>query len=199
MIPPAGRPARPPRVARLTVIGVGNPYGGDDAAGVAVVGALARRWSTRCEVRFVLLDGEPTRLVDAWRGGDEVWVLDAMVSGRPAGTLEEVDADRVAELGSSGRAGTHGTGVGEAIALGRALDVLPGTLRVFGIEGVAFGPGPGLSPALATAIGQVVDTLDDAVRDRVRVVPPPTLTRSGSLRRRRSRRPSGRGGGGRRA
>lgn len=199
MTPSAGRPARSPRVPRLTVIGVGNPYGGDDAAGVAVVGALAQRWRTRSEVQFVLLDGEPTRLVDAWRSGDEVWVLDAMMSGRPAGTLEEVDADRVAELGSIGRAGTHGTGIGEAIALGRALDVLPGTLRVFGIEGVAFGPGPGLSPALATAIGRVVDALDDAVRDRVADVGPPTSTRAGSLRRRRPRRPSGRGGGGRRA
>lgn len=199
MTPAAREPARSSRAPRLTVIGVGNPYGGDDAAGVAVVGALARRWSTRCEVRFVLLDGEPTRLVDAWRGADEVWVLDAMVSGRPAGTLEEVDADRVAELGSTGRAGTNGTGVGEAIALGRALDVLPGTLRVFGIEGVAFGPGPGLSLALATAIGRVVDALDEAVHDRLGGIPPPPATRVRQIRPRRPRRPSGRGGGGRRA
>jgi len=46
------------------VIGVGNPWRGDDAAGLAVARLL--RGTVSPEVEVLEREGEPTGLVDAW-------------------------------------------------------------------------------------------------------------------------------------
>lgn len=137
----------------VTVIGIGNPYRRDDGAAAAVLArleellraGLGEEWERR--VRLVELDGESVRLVQAWEGSDDVWIVDAVRSGRPPGTVHEVDATRLAELDDTGRrlGGGHLMGLAEAVDLARALDRLPGRLRVLGIEGADFDNGVGLT------------------------------------------------------
>ena len=156
----------------VTLVAVGNAFATDDRVALLVATTLATRWRNDPRVRFVELDGEPTRILDAWRGSREGWVVDAMSSGAPAGCIEELDPDAVAvSTVGAGRRGTHAAGVGEAIALGRALGALPPRVRVFGIEGAHFGPGDQLSPALTgLAFAAVVESLDQTLREALRPV-----------------------------
>lgn len=166
------RRARSP-AASIVVIGVGNTFRRDDGVGAHVVAALGQRFSALVEqpATLVELDGEPTRIVDAWSGARAAFVVDAT---RPRGR-----AGRVRRLvASSGRSvggapppgehrggGTHGGGVAEAVALGRALGRLPDRLVIYGIEAADTTDGCGLSPAVAAAAATVVERLADELID----------------------------------
>jgi hydrogenase maturation protease len=118
------------------VIGVGNPWRGDDRAGLEV----ARR------VGGLEHEGDCTRLVDAWDGQDEVAVVDAAASGAPPGTIHRIDARAGPLPAAMLRSSTHAFGVADAIELARALGRLPPRLHVYAIEGSDFAIGAGLSP-----------------------------------------------------
>ncbi len=151
----------------LTVIAIGNTFATDDGVALAAIDALRTQWAGHPDLMLIALDGEPARLVEAWRGREAVWVLDAMTSGRPAGSVVEIGLD---ELPVGARrpvtsGGTHGTGVAEAIALGTTLAALPCQLRIFGIEGVDFAPGHRLGRSLTAVFEAVVNELDRMLRD----------------------------------
>jgi hydrogenase maturation protease len=152
--------------SRTLVIGVGNAFRRDDGVGAAAVERLRQRapgGRAADDVQVLCLDGEPTRLIDAWDGAERTVVVDAVRSGAAPGTVQRVevdlDGDDVASQlpGSRFGASSHSAGIAEAVALGRVLGRLPHRLVVFGVEGEDFGPGPGLSPAVQTALGTVTD------------------------------------------
>jgi hydrogenase maturation protease len=134
----------------LRVIGCGNRARGDDAAGILVAERL-RELGVEAES----LSGETTALLEAWRGSDEVIVVDAVVSGAPCGTVHVWDSPQPLALGGF-PASTHGMGVLEAINLARTLGCLPRRLRLYGIEARQFSFGGALSPELLGAVEKVV-------------------------------------------
>jgi hydrogenase maturation protease len=125
------------------VIGVGNPFRGDDGVGHRVVELIAEVQESEArgprpprgrplDVRWS--DGEPSRLIDDWRAVDVCVVVDAMVTGAKPATS------------------SHGSGVAEAVALGTALDDLPRRLLVVGVEVAHVADGEGLSGPLQAAV-----------------------------------------------
>ena len=131
--------------AQLIVIGVGNAWRSDDAAGLAV----ARR------VGGLEHEGECVALLDAWGPEDDVAIVDAASSGAPPGTIHRLDPlDRPLPAGLLSSS-THAIGVPDAIELARALDRLPRSLRVYAIEGESFEVGTGLSPAVGRAVREL--------------------------------------------
>jgi hydrogenase maturation protease len=102
------------------VIGIGNRRRSDDAAGLEVVARL--RGALPEEIELLEPEGEPTSLIDAWRGADAAWVVDAVSSGAPAGTIE---AARL-ELGE-----TLTPDVAEAV--GRAADAVRGEILAWAV------------------------------------------------------------------
>ena len=135
--------------APALVIGVGNPWRGDDGAGIEV----ARR------VRGVPFEGDGTGLVDAWAGADEVVVVDAAAPGAAPGTIHRFDAAAAPLPAHRLRSSSHHFGVADAIELARSLDRLPRALRVYAVEGEDFGAGPTLSPAVRQAVDELVAEL----------------------------------------
>jgi hydrogenase maturation protease len=144
-----------PRTAPL-VIGVGNPWRGDDAVGPRTIEALARLGDhDRLDADLLTLGGEPARLVAAWQGRALVVVVDAIVTGQPPGTVHVItDLDRLSS--ETADVSSHGGGIAEAVALGRALEQLPDQLLVVGVEPAAVGHGDGLSPLVAASVDAVV-------------------------------------------
>jgi hydrogenase maturation protease len=142
---------------RVVVIGVGNPYRGDDAAGLAVAERLQ---SLVCEGVLVLpCEQEPTRIIDAWKEARAAVVVDAVQSGADPGTLHRVDASRKPVPASVFRSSTHAFGVGETIELARALGRLPERIVVYGVEGATFAAGVGLTPQVETAVAGLVEAV----------------------------------------
>jgi hydrogenase maturation protease len=150
------------------VIGIGNEFRRDDGAGPAVIGQLRGR--VPADVRLVVTDGEPTRLIDAWTGAALAVVVDAVrVLGSEPPHPGQVHRFVVDRLGTAaGQAATsHGFGLGDAVALAMALDRMPGRLIVHAIEAADLTQGPGLTPAVAAAVEIVaLAILDDLAASR---------------------------------
>jgi hydrogenase maturation protease len=153
--PPVTMPPAPRH--RAVVIGVGNKFRRDDAAGPAVVAVLAGQ--VPAGVTLAVNDGEPTRMIEAWAGVPLAIVVDA-VRGEPAvpGRLHRLVLDHPA-MGPGGPVSSHGFGLDDAVGLGRALGRMPGSLIVHAVEAGDLSQGAGLTPAVAA----VIDTLAAAV------------------------------------
>jgi len=140
-------------VSAVAVIAVGNPYRHDDGVGPAALSMLRTELP---EVDLFELDGEPTRLLDAWTGRRLAVVVDAVRAGSEPGSIHriEVGVDTVPAPAIQGS--THATGLVEAVAVARALDRLPERLVLFGIEPADLGNGAGLSSAAERALPGLV-------------------------------------------
>jgi hydrogenase maturation protease len=139
------------------VVGVGNAVRADDAVGLAVAREL--RGTLPADVDVVEREGEPTSLIDAWDGAEAVWLVDAVSSGAPPGTVHRVDAAREPLPAGFGRTSTHHFGLPEAVELARAMDRLPERLVVYGVEGASFETGDALTPDVAAAVAGVADAI----------------------------------------
>jgi hydrogenase maturation protease len=144
------------------VIGVGNPYRRDDGVGPAVVERLRER--VPADVRLEESEGEPSHLLELWTDADLAIVVDAVrtADGRP-GRIHRRRVDRAEPAGRS--ASTHRADLGDAIALASAVDRLPGTLVLYGIEVVDTSYGAGLTPPVETAAGEVAGAILARLKD----------------------------------
>jgi len=134
----------------MLIIGCGNRQRGDDGAGLLVAERL-QELGIEAEMRA----GEAADLIEAWQHAYDVIVIDAVLTGAPAGTVQTWDGRQ--SLGSSSpTVSTHGFGVAEAIALAHALDRLPRRLRVYGVEGRSFESGAAISPEVMLGVEEVV-------------------------------------------
>jgi hydrogenase maturation protease len=135
------------------VIGIGNAWGGDDAAGLVVAQRL--RGTLPQEVEVLEREGEPSALIDSWQGADALWLVDAISSGAAPGTLHRVNASEEELPAAVFRGSTHHLGLAEAVELARALGRLPGRTVVYGIEGASFDAGDELSPEVEAAVERI--------------------------------------------
>jgi hydrogenase maturation protease len=131
-------------------IGVGNPFRSDDGAGRLLVQRLSRKIPRG--VKVLEETGDGAELLEAWKGADSVFLVDAVQSGAPPGTIHRLDA-RVEKLPTwFSHSSTHSFGVAEAIELARTIGELPDKLVVYGIEGLDFSAGTELSPDVAEVL-----------------------------------------------
>jgi hydrogenase maturation protease len=143
---------------RPLVIGVGNRHRRDDAVGLVTAEHLAPRLGERA--RVVSFEEESTGLLDLWEGVPLVVVVDALPSRGAPGRIHRF-ADHLAEaLSEPSVTSTHALSLGEVWRLGESLGRLPGRLVVFGVEGAAFEPGIGLSPAVAESVRPVTEAVE---------------------------------------
>ena len=140
---------------RIVLIGVGNPWRGDDGVGRVVVEAAA---AGLVDAEVIESDGEPARLVDAWTGAGVAVVVDAVRSGAPPGTVHTWAGEAALPVAPASP-GTHALGVAEAIALGRAVGRLPRRLVVVGIEAAETSAGQGLSPPVTDAVATAAEVV----------------------------------------
>jgi len=141
------------------VLGIGNLDRGDDAAGPAVArllrGALPR------DVEVAEHGGEAAALLGRLDGVAEAYLVDACVSGAPAGTVQRFDAASTPLPQGLFGLSTHAFGLAEAVELGRALGQLPPRCIVYAIEAGAFEVGEALSPGVEAAVSDVARRIHD--------------------------------------
>jgi hydrogenase maturation protease len=148
--------------AAVLIVGVGNPYRADDAAGLHA----ARRLRCLCPPSVTILehDGEPADLLLAWQDVDLVILIDAVTADEPPGTVIRVDVGVDPLPPDVVHASTHFLGPGAAIELAKALDRLPPRLVVYGIVGADFGWGETLSPEVEAAMTGLVERVLAEIR-----------------------------------
>ncbi len=146
----------------ILVIGVGNAYRCDDAAGLLV----ARRVKERTLDSVAVLEhtGEGAALMESWKNAEAVVLIDAVSSGGAPGAVHRLDARSQPLPARMFRNSTHAFSVVEAVELGRALNRLPQQLIVYGIEGRDFEAGTTLSPEVEKAAQEVVERVAQEIQ-----------------------------------
>ena len=142
---------------QLLIIGVGNPFRGDDAAGLLAARLLKN--SGLDSTTVMEHSGEGASLMETWKGADAVILIDAVSSGGPPGTIHRLEPISKPLPARMFQSSTHTFSLPQAIAMARALDELPPRLIVFGIEGGNFKPGADLSPEVRTALPEVAQQI----------------------------------------
>lgn len=143
--------------AWLALIGIGNRFRSDDAAGLEVARRL--RATHPPGIRLLEEEGEPASLIQAFELMKEVLIIDAVSSGGRPGDLYRFDATHEPLPAETFRSSTHSLGVGDAVELARQLDRLPPRLAVYGVEGENFEAGEGLTPAVEATVDALVSEL----------------------------------------
>jgi hydrogenase maturation protease len=138
---------------RPRVLALGNPYRQDDGVGPWMAEQLRQAGLEVLEVGDDL-----TRLVEGLAGADEAWVIEAVASSQPPGTLHVLEVGS-APLAAFERLSSHTFGLSEALELARALGVLPPRTVILGIEGRCFGSGEGLSPEVMDAARKLLQAI----------------------------------------
>lgn len=142
-----------PGILKILLIGVGNYYRSDDAAGLQVVRQL--KDDVLDAVTLLEHSGEGAALMEAWKGADAVIVIDAVSSGAPPGTIHRLEPFPEPLPAAMFKHSTHAFSIPQAIELSRTLNQLPGRLIIFGIEGRNFEAGTELSAPVAEALPEV--------------------------------------------
>lgn len=144
-------------IPELLIIGLGNRLAGDDGAGCEVAARLrARRLPGN--VRVEEAPGGVLSLISIWQQEDHVWLIDAVLSGKEAGSIVVLDKSAIFD---SPRAHLSA----HALSLSQSLLWLQHTYpdmggiryRLWGIEAGNTSMGEGLSPAVAAAVDKTVD------------------------------------------
>ncbi|MCP5146213.1 MAG: hydrogenase maturation protease [Gammaproteobacteria bacterium] len=136
------------------VIGIGNRWRGDDAAGPMVLDALRQL----VPVGIDLLDspGDNLSLINAWTGRERVFLIDACSADDLApGTVVTIDnalVDGSALARMRHPASTHLLDVGQAIAMSKVLANAPQRLTIYGIAASEFEAGDRPCDAVLAAV-----------------------------------------------
>ena len=145
----------------IRILGIGSPVAGDDL-GWRLAEALERaglpRYFPAGMVHITFCDRPGSLLLPAMRGARLAILLDDMRSGAQPGTLRRLDMRELDD--STGLLSSHGFGVAEALALGRALEELPPRVFIYGIE---TGQAPSLPP-LSDLVAILWPTIIDDIR-----------------------------------
>ena len=142
----------------VLVVGIGTELRGDDAAGLLAVRLLNVRGVPDGVSLLECPDGG-LRLMDCWSGYDTCILIDAVSAGCLPGTILTLDLKEQRAPLPLLHSSSHHLGLAETIELGRAMDVLPDTLLLYGIEGASYRAGAELSPEVAAAVDSAVGTV----------------------------------------
>lgn len=139
------------------IIGIGNDYRRDDAAGLIAARRLQAQYLSG--VTVIETQGGGLALIEMWQEADLVILIDAVRSGASAGTIHRFDARSQPLPAIFFNHSTHALGLAEAVELSRTLDRLPSRLFIYGIEGRDFAAGTEISAEVDNAIYSVVDEI----------------------------------------
>jgi hydrogenase maturation protease len=147
---------------KVLVLGLGNDILSDDAVGLRVARAAAKRLAGNPAVEAKATTEMGLALLDEIAGREGVVVVDAIRTGlAPPGTILEVDPGG---LSTAVATAPHFLGLGETLAFGRLLGLeMPRAARVIAIE-VAdpFTVGTRLTPAVGRAVPAAAERAAEA-------------------------------------
>jgi hydrogenase maturation protease len=139
----------------VVIIGVGNDYRTDDAAGLLAARRLAAL--DLPGVRVVDSVGDGTDLINAWENMYRAIVIDSVRSESDPGEVYRFDGlTGDISLDALSACSTHAFSIPETIELARTLDRLPQSLVIYGVEADSFAPGEGLTEAVAQGVDKIV-------------------------------------------
>lgn len=147
---------------RILVIGIGNSFRGDDAAGLL---AARRLKSTGLgSVEVIEHSGDGASLMETWKDVEAVILIDAVSSGTTPGSIYRMESTSRPLPANLFQNSTHAFSLPHAVEMSRALGILPSTVIIFGIEGKTFQAGTELSSGVNEALPELVTRVTEEVK-----------------------------------
>ncbi len=147
----------------ILVLGLGNEYRSDDAIGLRAARRLKKSRAGSTTIREASGD-QAVDLFELWKGFEKVFLIDAMSSGAPPGTIHRFEAHQESIPSKFFHFSSHAFSVADSIELARTLQVLPRRLIVYGIEGRRYDAGTKVSPEVDDAMKAVIRRISDEIR-----------------------------------
>lgn len=144
-------------MADIIIVGIGNPYRGDDAAGWAVIDGLME--TVGSVIKLVKQRGDIAELIDIFGQYKTVYLVDACRSNVSVGTWQRIDVQKQSIIEENPQTSTHGFSVSQAISLAKNLDQLPYKLILYVINGDSYTISDKFSPSVAKSVDLVVKAI----------------------------------------
>lgn len=141
------------------ILGIGNAWRGDDAAGLLVAQAL--RAHDLPGVTVIAASVVDPSLIDAWQNADRLIVVDAVMPDAAPGTVHCFDLSRGVLPGSLSFCSNHAFDLAALLNLARTLHRLPPHVWVFGVEGHEFAHGQAVCAAVQQGVNKCVAAILD--------------------------------------
>lgn len=144
--------------AGFAAIGLGNPHMRDDAVGVSVVNALARRAAEFPGVDFLDCGACGFGLFHALDGREGAAIVDCARMGLEPGAMRVFSPEEF-KSAATAAGGTHGCALDVVLETAARLGRSPARTVLIGIEPLSTGPGEALSQPLSARFGEYVRAL----------------------------------------
>jgi hydrogenase maturation protease len=147
-------------VNRVLVLGLGNPLLGDEGIGVRAVEELK---GLELPDGVTVVEGGTAGLglISLMEGYQRVIIVDAADMGHPPGRVVRFTPSEVQLKTVEAPLSLHQIGLGEVLALAKALEVVPAELVIIGVQPSRVEGGIGLSPEVEGAIPQIIRIILD--------------------------------------
>jgi hydrogenase maturation protease len=145
---------------RVLILGLGNPLLGDEGIGVRVIEELK---GLELPDGVAVVEGGTAGLglIGLMEGYQRVIIVDAADMGHPPGRIVRFIPSEAQFKTAEAPLSLHQIGLGEVLALAKALEVAPAELVIIGIQPGLLEGGAGLSPEVEEAIPQIIRTILD--------------------------------------
>lgn len=141
----------------IIVVGIGNPYRGDDGAGFAVIDGLEKSLSS--SVKLLKLRGDIAELIDIFANYQTVYLVDACRSNEEQEDWRRLDVQKESIKDENPQTSTHGFGITQAISLAKNLDKLPDKLILYAINGNQYSISDVISPSVYASVNSVIKAI----------------------------------------
>jgi hydrogenase maturation protease len=147
--------------SQIAVVGVGNPFRGDDGAGWAVIDGLKKKkleqislWKNRADL---------AELLEIFERNSIVYIVDACLIDAPVGFWQRIDALNE-PIPDPTPTSTHGFSLCQIIALAGNLHRLPAQLIFYVISGKSYQMSNSLSHPVSQAVCQVTNEIYSEIK-----------------------------------
>jgi hydrogenase maturation protease len=147
---------------KIKIIGLGNPYRGDDGVGLAVIEEL-KKMSLPDDVELIDSGADDLGIFEHMKTCSHLIIVDAISAGKEPGTVMEFTAERLNGIRNTRNLDIHSFGLAGAIELAKKMRV-QGKITIIGVEPEITNHKEGLSdlvrskiPLLVSKIGTLLD------------------------------------------
>jgi hydrogenase maturation protease len=156
---PGGAEVQP----HILLMGVGNLLLQDEGLGVRALECLLAGYQLPGEVQAVDGGTMGLDLLPYLQGATDTLIIDAVETGKPAGTLARLEGDEITSALSM-KVSIHQIGLQEVLAVSRLHDSAPKRLVIWGMQPDTFGWGTDLSPAVAANLACLAEAVVEELR-----------------------------------
>ncbi|MGB9591140.1 MAG: hydrogenase maturation protease [Candidatus Kryptoniota bacterium] len=146
------------RNLRIAIIGVGNEFRGDDAAGLLCVRNL-KKCVHQNEAEIIELSADISTLLEIIPKWDAVIIIDAVQSIAAPGTILRIDPAKAIKTGVYFSSSTHSIDLFELIKLSKITNKPEVRVVVYGIVGKNFSYSTIVSPVVKVATERICDRI----------------------------------------